>query len=170
MKRIILVLSGVIDRTNAFVGKAVSWLSLVLVVITVGDVLARYVLRDTAAWVMELEWHIFAVLVLGSAANTLRQDRHVRVDLWYQTMDPRYRRSVDLVGTLFLLLPWCLLLLWVSWPYALSSWQEGEGSPDPGGLPARYIVKFMVMIAFLLLALQGVAVLIKLSAASKPRR
>ena len=104
---------------------------------------------------MELEWHLFALIFLLSAAYTLKEDKHVRVDLFYDRFSARDKAWVNIIGTIFLLVPWCLVLLWVSFDYAYGSWMIREGSPDPGGLPARYVIKFGIGLAFVLLLIQA---------------
>ncbi len=149
------------DRISQLVGQAVSWASLLLVLITVYDVLARYFLQRTAAWIMELEWHLFGLLFLLGGAYALQQDRHVRVDVFYQRMGERERAWVDLLGTLLFLLPWCTVLIYWSAQYAAASWAVREGSPDPGGLPARYLIKGALVLGLILLFMQGLARLLR---------
>jgi len=149
------------DRISQLVGQAVSWASLLLVLITVYDVLARYFLQRTAAWIMELEWHLFGLLFLLGGAYALQQDRHVRVDVFYQRMGERERAWVDLLGTLLFLLPWCAVLIYWSAQYAAASWAVREGSPDPGGLPARYLIKGALVLGLILLFIQGLARLLR---------
>jgi len=149
------------DRISQLVGQAVSWASLLLVLITVYDVLARYFLQRTAAWIMELEWHLFGLLFLLGGAYALQQDRHVRVDVFYQRMGERERAWVDLLGTLLFLLPWCAVLIYWSAQYAAASWAGREGSPDPGGLPARYLIKGALVLGLILLFIQGLARLLR---------
>lgn len=146
-----------IHRLNEFIGRTVSWLNTVLVLLVCGDVVSRYIFNDTAAWVMELEWHLFALVFLFGAGYAFRHGRHVRVDLFYARFSPRDQALVDAIGGLVLLIPWCLLIIWVSWDYARVSYLIREGSPDPGGLPARYLIKFAIPIAISLLLLQGIA-------------
>lgn len=150
-----------IDRLSRLVGRAASWASLLLVLITVYDVLARYFFQRTAAWIMELEWHLFGLLFLLGGAYALQEDRHVRVDVFYQRMGERERAWVDLLGTLIFLLPWCAVLLYMSARYAAASWAVREGSPDPGGLPARYLIKWALVLGLGLLFLQGLARLLR---------
>jgi TRAP-type mannitol/chloroaromatic compound transport system permease small subunit len=154
-------ISSGIDQLNEQVGRAVSWLSTALVVLVCFDVLTRYLLNDTQTWIMELEWHLFALLFLLGAGYALKHDRHVRVDLFYNRFSPRDQAWVQLAGGLFFLIPWAILICWFSFDYARISWLLGEASSDPGGLPARYLIKGAIPIGFALLALQGVSEVIK---------
>ena len=150
-----------IHTTIGFIGKSVSWLSLLLVVVIVVDVLLRYFFSITSAASFELEWHLFAVIFMLSAAWTLQQDRHVRVDLFYQRFSPKRKAWVNLIGTLFFLLPLCWVAGVESISFVKASFQLGETSPDPGGLPARYLIKATIPISFFLLALQGLVEIAK---------
>lgn len=152
-----LQLAKSIDLLSERVGKAVSWLSLLLVVVVVTDVFFRYGFNLSAAWVMELEWHIFTLLFMLSAAYTFRLDKHVRVDVWYSGFSPRDQALVNLLGNLILLMPWLGLLIYTSTLFAVDAWRLREGSPDPGGLPARYLVKGVIPLGLALLFLQAVA-------------
>jgi len=155
--RKMLQLANTIDLLSERVGKAVSWLSLLLIVVVVTDVFFRYGFNLSAAWVMELEWHIFTLLFMLSAAYTFRHDKHVRVDVWYQRFSPRDQALVNLLGNLILLLPWLGLLIYTSTLFAVDAWTLREGSPDPGGLPARYLIKGVIPLGLALLFLQAVS-------------
>lgn len=146
-----------IDALNRSVGKAVACLTGLLVLLVCSDVFLRKVFSLTANWVVELEWHLFALIFLLSAGYALAQHRHVRVDVFYQNFSERDKAWVNLLGFLFLLLPWCLVLLWVGAEYTWNAYHMGEGSPDPGGLPYRFFIKAMIPMGVFLLLLQGLA-------------
>lgn len=148
-------LVGAIDALNERVGRAVSWLNFVLVLVVCVAVAVRYLLNEDKAFIMELEWHLFSLVFLFGAGYTLKHDRHVRVDLFYSRFSARDQALVNLVGTLFLFIPWCLMLIVTSWHYALESFRLMEGSPDPGGLPFRFVIKFAITVGAFLLLLQG---------------
>jgi TRAP-type mannitol/chloroaromatic compound transport system permease small subunit len=163
--RPLLRVAAAIDRVNGWIGAGASWLVLAMVLIGAGNALARYLGRfaernlSSNVW-LELQWYLFSVLFLLAASWALREDAHVRVDVLYGRLPARARAWIDLVGGALLLLPFCLFVLWVSWPSVRSSWLVREGSPDPGGLP-RYPLKAMILVAFALLLLQGVAEVVK---------
>jgi len=123
------------------------------------DVFMRYILNTTQTWVIELEWHLFALIFLLGASYTLQEDQHVRVDLFYADRSNKSKAWINLAGTLLFLVPWCLILINSSFNYATNSWMMNEGSPNPGGLPARYIIKYCMTFGFVLLLLQGIAVI-----------
>lgn len=144
------------NQINETVGRAVSWLTAVLVVLVCVDVAARYFFSASQIWMMELEWHLFSLIFLLGAGFALKHDRHVRVDLFYANFSAKDKAWTDLVGSVIFLIPWCILIIYFSFHYAYSSFLDGEGSPDPGGLPARYLIKFAIVIGIGLLLLQAI--------------
>ena len=155
-----------VDRLNERIGKLVGWLVLAMILIGAFNALARYAGRwlgvnlSSNAY-LEAQWYLFSLVFLLGAAYTLKHDGHVRVDVLYSRLSQRRRDWIDLVGTLVLLLPFSAFCLAVSWPAVYNSWAVLEGSPDPGGLP-RYPLKTMILVAFVLLILQGLAQLVRL--------
>ncbi len=154
-------LPNLVDRLNSAIGKTVSWLSLVLVLVIVVDVALRYIFSITSAASFELEWHLFALIFLLGSAYTLQQDKHVRVDVFYHRFSEKGKAWVNLIGSLTLLLPFCVVAFWESLSFVESSYAFRETSPDPGGLSARYIIKAALPAGFLLLGLQGISELLK---------
>lgn len=150
-------LINAIDGLNERMGKAASWLTLVLVILVCFDVVIRYVFSNSSAWIMELEWHLFSLIFLIGAAYAFKHDRHVRVDLFYSKFSAKEKALVDLVGNVIFLIPWCVIILVYSFEYAMTSFRIGEISPDPGGLPARYLIKFAITLGIFLLLLQAIA-------------
>ncbi len=152
---------SIVDGINDRIGKLVSWLTLSLVLLVCFDVLRRYFLNRTDAWIMELEWHMFALIFLLGAAYTFKESKHVRVDLFYSQFDKKNKALLNIIGGLVLLVPFCILLIIITVYYAYDSYLLGEGSPDPGGLPYRYIIKSLIPFAFFLLLLQAIAEVLK---------
>ncbi len=146
---------------SEYTGRAVAWLPLVLVVIVGYDVSMRYLFREGSVALQELEWHLFALIFLLGAAYTLKHDAHVRIEILYQKFSTRGRAWVDLIGSLFFLLPLCILIIESSWPFVSNAFAYGEGSPDPGGLPYRFLIKAAIPVGFTLLLIQGIANVIK---------
>lgn len=150
-------LSARLDRIAETVGNAAAWLALALVLVTFSVVVLRYLFELGWIAMQESILYLHASLFLLGAAYTLNKDRHVRVDILYRGFTPRRKALVDLLGALFLLLPVCSFLLWISWDYVASAWALQEGSPEAGGLPLVYLLKSLIPIAALLLILQGVS-------------
>lgn len=156
-------LAAFIDALIEKSGQMTSWLVLILVLLVGYDVTMRYLFQSGSVALQEMEWHLFSLLFLFGAAYTLKHDGHVRLDLFYQSqmLDDRKRAWINLFGSLFILLPFCILIINSSTSFVLQAWQFNEGSPDPGGLPYRWLLKSAVPIGFMLLILQGIAEAIK---------
>lgn len=145
------------------IGNAVSWLNVALILLICLDVLFRYFFSFSKNWILELEWHMFALVFLLGSAYALQEDKHVRVDVFYQNFSEKTKTIINLLGTLTFLIPWCYLVITTSYKFANNSWYIKEGSNQPGGLPARYVIKGMIVIGFILLAMQGISFMIKYS-------
>ncbi|WP_029915510.1 TRAP transporter small permease subunit [Pelobacter seleniigenes] len=159
--KLIGLIVRLIDGLNTRVGHFTSWLSTLLVVIVCYDVFTRYFLRKSSVAVQELEWHIFAVLFLIAAAYTLKEDSHVRVDVFYTLLPPRGQALINLFGCIVFLIPFSLLVIWTSQGFISMSWAIQETSPDPGGLPYRYLLKSMIPAGFVLVLLQGISLALR---------
>lgn len=116
--------------------------------------------RENSNTLSESQWYMFAGIVMLGASWTLKVNEHVRVDIIYGWVSERTRTWIDLLGGVFFLLPMCLLMVWFTWPWFLESWVSNEGSINSGGL-VRWPAKLMVPLGFALVALQGVAEIIK---------
>ncbi len=146
-----------VDGLNEWIGYLVSWLTSILVLVVCYDVVTRYAFNKSSVAVQELEWHLFAAIFLLGAAYCLKHDRHVRVDLIYASLSAKSRAWINLLGSLFFLLPFSVLVIWCSRLFFIDSFEIRETSPNPGGLPARYVLKAVVPVSFVLLLLQGLA-------------
>ena len=146
-----------LDRFAEHTGRVASWLALALVLVTYSVVVLRYVFDIGSIALQESMLYVHASLFLLGAAYTLRVDGHVRVDIIYRHLSERGRATVDLLGALFLLLPVCSFLLWISWDYVSTAWSLHEGSREAGGLPYVYLLKTLIPVAAVLLILQGIS-------------
>jgi TRAP-type mannitol/chloroaromatic compound transport system permease small subunit len=156
----LLRISAFIDALNEWIGKAVAWLGLAAVLVCTATATARYALNiGSNAW-LELQWYLNAAVFLLIAAWALKRNEHVRIDVIAGRLSPKAQAWIDIVGSIFMLLPAALIIAWYSWPTLLTSWQVQEYSSDPGGL-IRWPVRLLIPIAFTLLALQGISELIK---------
>jgi TRAP-type mannitol/chloroaromatic compound transport system permease small subunit len=149
------------DKFISTTGRAVAWLTTVLVLVVCYDVFTRYFLKSSSVAVQEMEWHLFALIFLLGAAYTLKTENHVRVDVFYSKLSERGKAWVNLFGTLLFLIPFCLMLIYASKNFVINSFNIGETSPDPGGLPGRYILKSIIPIAFFLLLIQSISLMFK---------
>lgn len=146
-----------IDSINEKVGYFVSWATLVLVIVTFVDVVMRYLFNTSYVFTQELEWHVFAFIFLMGAGYTLKIDGHVRVEVFYGRLSKKGKAWINLVGVLFFLIPSCYLFIKTSIPFVVKSFQIMEASPDPGGIPFRFILKSCIPAGYALILLQGVS-------------
>jgi TRAP-type mannitol/chloroaromatic compound transport system permease small subunit len=146
-----------IDRFNTTIGRAVSWLVLVVVLLQFTLVVARYLLGVGSIWVTEAVLYCHAGLFMLACAWTLRAGGHVRVDIFYAEASARTKAIVDLAGSVLLLLPFALTLLWLSLPYAARSWAILERSQEASGLPLVFMLKSLIPLFAILMGLQGMA-------------
>lgn len=144
-----------IKKVNVIAGKVASWFNIFLVVLVGFDVVFRYLLNTTSVWVMELEWHFFALIFLLGGGYAFQKNQHVRVDVFYDKFSEKEKAEVNFWGGIFFLLPWTIFLLYTSLSYAQTSFLIRETSPDPGGLPARYLIKYAIFLGFFLLFLEA---------------
>lgn len=159
-----LGLSRGIDRLNVVLGRLAAFLVLAAALISAGNATVRYLLSISSnAW-LEIQSYLFAGIVLLGAAETLRRNEHVRVDLLYSNLTERRRLWIDVFGILLFLLPFMLVMAWLSWPIAWRSFQSGEGSSSAGGLPL-WPLRMLLPLGFVLLALQGLSEIVKRVAA-----
>lgn len=158
-------LSAHVDRLNDWIGAAIRWLALVMVLVGAFNALARYATRYTDVSLssnayLDLQWYFFSLIFLLGAAYGLNHDVHVRVDVLYERLSRKTRAWIDLLGSVLFLLPFTLVMLYVSWPAVRNSWSIREVSPDPGGLP-RYPIKGVILVGFILLLLQALSQIVK---------
>lgn len=154
-----------IDRITAGTGHVVAWLSVVMVLVGAFNAVARYLGRFvgrnlSSNTYLEVQWYLFSLIFLLGAAYTLQRDAHVRVDVLFARLSARVRAWINILGTALLLVPFCLFVLWTTWPAVRNSWQVREMSPNPGGLPV-YPIKAVILVCFVLLLMQAVSELIK---------
>jgi len=150
-----------IDRLTTLIGRAAAWLVLVIVLLQFALVVARYLFGLGSIWLTETVIYAHAALFMLAAAWTLRAGGHVRVDVFYAEASPRTRAVIDLAGALTLLLPFALVLLWLSLPFAARSWAILERSQETSGLPLVFVLKTLIPVFAVLMALQGIAQAIK---------
>ena len=154
-------ISQLIDSINEWIGLGVSWLTTLMVLTVVYDVIMRYGFKKGNIAVQEMEWHLFAIIFLVGAAYALKKDAHVRVDIIYTKLSTRQKAWIDLIGTFVFLIPFSIIVIYSTQGFISSSWAVNETSPDPGGLPARYLLKAMIPTCFVLLIFQGISQAIK---------
>lgn len=152
-----LVIADRIDRLTRTIGRVVAWLALAVVLGQFALVLARYAFGLGSIWLTEAVIYAHAALFLLAAAWTLAAGGHVRVDVFYADAPPRTKALIDLAGALLMLLPFALVLMWLSWPYAARSWAILERSRESSGLPLVFLLKTLIPVFAGLMALQGLS-------------
>lgn len=162
--RILLALSRAIDWANQQIAIIANVLVLLACLISAGNAFSRYLFSESSNGWLEIQWYMFAGMVLLGAPYTLKLNEHVRVDLLYGSMSERTRLWIDIIGGLLFLLPICIILTYVTWPWFVDSWRLGEGSSNAGGL-IRWPVKLLLPVGFFLMTLQGISEIIKRIAA-----
>jgi TRAP-type mannitol/chloroaromatic compound transport system permease small subunit len=160
----LLKLSSGIDWLNEKFGVVANWLVLLACVISAGNAASRYLFSESSNGWLEVQWYMFAGMVLLGGPYTLKMNEHVRVDLVYGMVSERTRIWIDIVCGVLFLLPICLILTYFTWPWFVESWRLGEESSNAGGL-IRWPVKLVLPVGFALMVLQGISELIKRVAA-----
>lgn len=160
MKAITDAYVRLMDTLSRWMGIGAAWALFAACLISAGAAIARYAFSmGSNAW-LEVQWYLFGMAVFLGAPLLLRLNEHVRVDVVYGGRQPRTKAWIDALGLLFVLIPLCLIIAWLAWPYALDAYLHHEMSPSAGGL-VRWPIKLAIPAGFLMLALQGVAELIR---------
>ncbi|SMH53178.1 TRAP transporter small permease subunit [Mesorhizobium australicum] len=156
----LLALSRLIDGLNEFIGKWISWAILAAVLISAINAIIRKTLNTSSnAW-LEMQWYLYGAAFLLAAAYTLKQNEHIRIDIVYGAFSRRVQHWIDLLGHVFFLMPFVLLMIYYFVPYFLLSFRSGEVSTNAGGL-IIWPAKLLLLIGFSLLGLQGISEIIK---------
>jgi TRAP-type mannitol/chloroaromatic compound transport system permease small subunit len=158
-----------IDCFADLVGRTFSWLALAVALVMGTNVLLRYGFSMGWIWAQELEWHLLVPLTLVGMSYALRHGEHVRVDVLFARFKPSTKLVVDLVSAVIAAV-FSLLVIWLSLPYVDQSWSIGEGSPNPGGIDYRYVIKAMIPLGFALLFLQSLSHVIRYTLALRESR
>ena len=152
------------QRINMFsnaIGSFAAILLLCLLANVFYDVIMRYLFNDVSIGMQELEWHLYATLFLLGITYTLKENAHVRVDIIYEKLSPKKQAFIDISGTLFFLLPFCLLVAYYGIGFAHEAYALGESSGDPGGLPHRWIIKSMISVSFIFVIIASIGFMLR---------
>ncbi|WP_228345141.1 TRAP transporter small permease subunit [Venatoribacter cucullus] len=156
----LLSLEQGINRISDGLGKFAAVLFLLMLLNVFYDVSARYLFNSVSIGMQELEWHLFAAMFMLGIPFALRAGSHVRVDIIYDRLSRNRRAWIDILCTLFLLFPFTLLVAWYGIGFAYEAYQIGEGSPDPGGLPQRWVIRSVITIAMVFNFISGIGLLL----------
>lgn len=160
----LLRISSAIDGLNSQFGRLANILVLLACMVSAGNAMFRYAFSLSSNGFLEAQWYMFAVMVMFGTSYTFRRNEHVRVEIFYLYLSERGQLWLDLIGAILFLLPACVLMVVLSWPFFMQSYAVGEWSGNAGGL-LRWPIKFVIPAGFALLALQGVSEIIKRVAA-----
>ncbi|MAN61653.1 MAG: C4-dicarboxylate ABC transporter permease [Parvibaculum sp.] len=161
---ILTTLTKVADWIDAFsdrTGRIIAWAALLMVLIQFAVVMMRYVFGLSSVWMQESIFYLHGILFMLAAGYTLYCDGHVRVDIFYREASPRYKATIDLIGTILFLWPVGILVIYVSWPYVASSWRVLEGSRETSGIPAVFLLKTIIPVFAAFIILQGLSMAIR---------
>ena len=156
----LLGLARGIDRFNTVVGRAVSWLILLAVVVSAGNAIVRKIFNTSSNMWLELQWYLYGAAFMGAAAYTLLENEHIRIDLVYGMWSRKVQHWIDLIGHVLFLMPFTTMMVYYLYPYALRSYERGEGSASFGGL-LLWPAKTILLVGFVLLFFQGISEIIK---------
>jgi TRAP-type mannitol/chloroaromatic compound transport system permease small subunit len=161
ISRYLQIATTAIDTTNQITGKAIAWLTLVMVVVTCAVVTARYLFNFGSIGLQESVMYMHGAVFMLGIAFTLKEQGHVRVDVLYEKFPPRVKVCIDIAGHLLFLIPFSIFVLWTSLEYVSFSWSLRESSGQPGGLPGVYLIKGLIPAMAFLLLLQGISEILK---------
>ncbi|SFQ00926.1 TRAP-type mannitol/chloroaromatic compound transport system, small permease component [Nitrosomonas cryotolerans] len=148
-----------VDALSGSFGWLAGWLCILMICIVFIDVIARYLFDGGLIALQEMEWHLFAAVFLLGAAYTMREDANVRVDVFYARMTVRKKAIVDILGTVFFVIPMCSLILYSAYDFVTYSYKIQEISNDPGGLHYRFIFKALLPLGYFLVLMQSLTII-----------
>ena len=157
----VTLLSRLIDRLNRSIGRSAAWLALAMVLVQFTVVVMRYVFGIGSIMMQEAIIYMHGVLFMMAAADTLLQDEHVRVDIFYATAAPRTKALINLLGCALLVVPFCILLTYYAYDYVAISWSVREGSRETSGIQGIYLLKSVILVFAAQLVLQAVSGILK---------
>ncbi len=153
--------ADLIDRFNVVTGRGLAWFALFIVLIQFAVVLMRYVFGIGSIFMQELIVYLHGFLFMLASAYTLTQDGHVRVDIFYREAQPRTKAKINMFGAAFLMIPVCILIIYMSWGYVYNSWAIMEGSQETSGIQARFLLKSAIIGFSIQMALQGFVMMVR---------
>jgi len=157
-------MSKLVDHIEAFVrffARLAGVLVVALALLILYQAINRYLFNDSSVMIQEIQWHLFDILFLLGLSYALQTDKHVRVDIFYANFSDKTKAIVNIVSQIFLILPFSIIILYTGYTLVEMSYLQGEISSDPGGLTHRYLIKAMILVGFVLVALQSIAEIYK---------
>jgi len=146
-----------IKKTITYLGNLTAIIVAILVLLVVYDATARYLFSTGSIALQELEWHLFDIIILFAIAYTLKENAHVRVDIFYSRYSEKTKMIVNMIASLFFILPFSFLIVYISMEFVELSFVQNEASSNPGGLAYRYLIKSVLPLSFIFLTLQALS-------------
>jgi len=146
-----------IKKTITYLGNLTAIIVAILVLLVVYDATARYLFSTGSIALQELEWHLFDIIILFAIAYTLKENAHVRVDIFYSRYSEKIKMIVNMIASLFFILPFSFLIVYISMEFVELSFVQNEASSNPGGLAYRYLIKSVLPLSFIFLTLQALS-------------
>jgi len=155
------ILNSFFEKLNIIIGKVLALLMVLLIINVFYDVISRYFFNGGSIAMQEMEWHIFGVIILFGMSYALREESHVRVDFLYNKFSPKTQALINILGTVFFIIPLSILIIYGSYDFVMDSYITNEISEDPGGLTHRWIIKAMIPLSFVYLIITSIGYVIK---------
>ncbi len=149
------------DKVIDILGNILVIFLLLMILNVFYDVVMRYVFHNSSVAMQEMEWHLFAIVILYGVSYSLKEDAHVRVDFVYDKLSVKTKAMINIIGTFFFLLPFTMLIIYGSIPFVMDSYTTNETSSDPGGLKHLWMIKAMITVSFITLLIEGIHYIIK---------
>ncbi|QOG11946.1 TRAP transporter small permease subunit [Arcobacter sp. FWKO B] len=159
--KILNKIKTILDSISKALGAIGAVLVVALAFLILYNVISRYLFSSSFIYLQELEWHLFSIIFMLGLSYTLYSDAHVRVDIFYEKFSPFWQGMVNIIGVVLLLIPLSVVIIYTSIEPVMYAYEIKEGSPDPGGLPYRFIIKALIPLSFALLILSSLAFIIK---------
>ena len=154
-------LNNFFEKLNFIIGKILVLIMILLILNVFYDVISRYFFYLLSIALQELEWHFFGVMILFGMSYTLKTEGHVRVDFIYNNLSPKKQALINILGTIFFIIPFAIFIVYGSYDFVMDSYTTNEISDDPGGLTHRWIIKAMIPISFIYLVITSIGYIIQ---------
>lgn len=161
MEQKLIKIEQIFNKFANFVGYICMFVMLLMICDVFFNVVGRYFFKYGNVGLQELEWHFFGIIIMLGMSYALKEDAHVRVDVFYEKFNPKTKALINMLGVVFFILPLAVLVSWLSFDYVLEAYESNEGSSDPGGLPYRWIIKAFIPFSFYLLIFFSIGYFIK---------
>jgi len=154
-KTMLITIERKLDKLIDMLGNILIVFLLLMILNVFYDVIMRYAFHDSSIAMQEMEWHLFAIVILFGVSYSLKEDAHVRVDFIYDRLSVKTRAMINIIGTILFLIPFTILIIYGSYPFVMDSYVTNEVSSDPGGLKHLWMIKAMIPLSFIVLLIEA---------------